>query len=133
MELKQPLTKLYYSIGELAELFDVNTSLIRYWEKEFTLLHPKKSKAGIRKYTQKDIENFNKVYALVKEKGFTIDGAKKALKESRSGSDDLGPAKPVSDSMAMTLDKDVLLSKLETSLSKLRAIQRELKEITNPL
>jgi DNA-binding transcriptional MerR regulator len=74
------LTKLYYSIGEVASIFDVNTSLIRFWEKEFTQIQPKKNKKGERLFTVKDIELFNKIYQLVKGEGYTLDGAKKALK-----------------------------------------------------
>lgn len=77
----EKLTKLYYSIGEVAKMFDVNHSLIRFWEKEFTIIQPKKNKKGNRLFTPKDIENFNKIYHLVKIQGFTLDGAKKALKE----------------------------------------------------
>lgn len=74
------LTKLYYAIGEVADMFDVNTSLIRFWEKEFSIIKPKKNKKGNRLFTPKDIKNFNKIYHLVKEEGHTLDGAKKALK-----------------------------------------------------
>lgn len=74
------LTKLYYSIGEVASIFDVNTSLIRFWEKEFTQIQPKKNKKGERLFTVKDIELFNMIYQLVKGEGYTLDGAKKALK-----------------------------------------------------
>ena len=75
------LTKLYYSIGEVAALFNVNASLIRFWEKEFSTIQPKKNKKGNRLFTVKDIENFNKIYHLVKTNGYTLEGAKKALKE----------------------------------------------------
>jgi len=71
--------KLYYSIGEVAEMFDVNASLIRFWEKEFELLKPRKNKKGNRLYTHKDIETFHLIYHLVKEKGFTLQGAKEKL------------------------------------------------------
>lgn len=74
------LTKLYYSIGEVANMFEVNTSLIRFWEKEFPQLKPKKNKKGNRLFTVKDIEKLNSIYFLVKEKGFTLDGAKAQLK-----------------------------------------------------
>lgn len=80
------LTKIYYSIGEVASIFDVNTSLIRFWEKEFTVIQPKKNKKGNRLFTVKDIEHFNKIYQLVKEQGYTLDGAKKALKQKDSKS-----------------------------------------------
>lgn len=75
------LTKLYYSIGEVAEMFEVNSSLIRFWEKEFTQLKPKKNKKGNRLFTVKDIDKLNSIYFLVKEKGFTLDGAKSQLKK----------------------------------------------------
>lgn len=76
--------KLYYSIGEVAKMFDVNTSMIRYWEKEFDILKPKKNKKGNRLFTQKDLENLKVIYHLLKERGFTIDGAKKKLRENKS-------------------------------------------------
>lgn len=77
---EKQLTKLYYTIGEVAEMFNVNTSLIRFWEKEFTIIQPKKNKKGNRLFTPKDVINFNKIYNLVKEQGFTLEGAKNALK-----------------------------------------------------
>lgn len=73
------LTKLYYSIGEVAEMFDVNHSLIRFWEKEFDLKLAKKNKKGNRLFTKDDILKFNKIYQLVKLEGFTLEGAKKQL------------------------------------------------------
>jgi DNA-binding transcriptional MerR regulator len=77
------LTKLYYSIGEVAVFFQVNPSLIRFWEKEFNLIQPKKSKKGNRMFTPKDIETFNKIYHLVKVKGYTLDGARKILHDKK--------------------------------------------------
>ncbi len=74
------LTKLYYTIGEVSSMFNVNTSLIRFWEKEFQVISPKKNRKGNRLFTIKDIENINKIYHLVKIKGFTLDGAKNSLK-----------------------------------------------------
>lgn len=79
------LTKLYYSIGEVAGMFEVNTSLIRFWEKEFPAISPKKNKKGKRLFTPKDILKIERIYILVKEEGYTLDGAKKAL-NSKSGS-----------------------------------------------
>ncbi|HXU26210.1 MAG TPA: MerR family transcriptional regulator [Bacteroidia bacterium] len=73
--------KLFYSITEVAELFKVNASLIRFWEKEFDFLKPRKTAKGNRTYTKKDIENIRLVYHLVKEKGFTLQGAKEKLKQ----------------------------------------------------
>jgi DNA-binding transcriptional MerR regulator len=75
--------KLYYSIGEVANMFNVNTSLIRFWEKEFDIIRPKKNKKGNRLFTQKDIDNFHIIFHLVKEKGMTLKGAKKKLSENR--------------------------------------------------
>lgn len=74
------LTKLYYTIGEVSKMFDVNTSLIRFWEKEFPSIKLKKNKKGNRVFTPKDILKIEKIYILVKEQGYTLDGAKKALK-----------------------------------------------------
>ena len=71
--------KLYYSIGEVAKAFDVNTSLIRYWEQEFPIIKPKKNKKGNRYFTPEDIKNLQIIYHLVKEKGYTLDGARVAL------------------------------------------------------
>jgi len=74
------LTKLYYSIGEVSKMFEVNTSLIRFWEKEFPSVKLKKNSKGNRVFTVKDIVQIEKIYILVKEQGYTLDGAKKALK-----------------------------------------------------
>lgn len=74
--------KLYYSIGEVSKIFNVNSSLIRFWEKEFKQLSPKKTESGKRKFTQKDIKIIHKIYHLVKEKGFTLAGAKENIKEN---------------------------------------------------
>ena len=75
--------KLYYFITEVAKMFGVNESLLRYWEKEFPFLSPKKAGGNIRQYTQADIENVRLVYHLVKEKGMTLAGAKQRLKQNR--------------------------------------------------
>ncbi|MAV04330.1 MAG: transcriptional regulator [Flavobacteriaceae bacterium] len=72
--------KLYYTIGEVSKAFDVNPSLIRFWEKEFEILKPKKNNKGTRRYSSVDIENFQTIHHLVKEKGYTLDGAKVQLK-----------------------------------------------------
>lgn len=75
--------KLYYSIGEVARMFNVNESLLRYWEKEFPIIAPKKAGGNIRQYRKEDIENIRLVYHLVKEKGMTLQGAKQKLKTNR--------------------------------------------------
>ena len=73
--------KLFFTISEVAAMFKVNASLIRFWEKEFEVLKPRKSNKGNRLYTKKDIENLRVIYNLVKEKGFTLQGAKEKLKQ----------------------------------------------------
>lgn len=82
MHLNLP-EKRYYSIGEVASAFKVNTSLIRFWEKEFDVIQPKKNAKGNRKFTPEDIKNLELIYHLVKERGFTLEGAKIHLKEER--------------------------------------------------
>lgn len=76
----QQLSKLYYSIGEVSKLLNVNPSLLRFWEKEFQLEVSKKNKKGNRLFTVKEIEKINKIYHFVKVEGYTLEGAKKALK-----------------------------------------------------
>jgi len=77
---EKEIVKRYYTIGEVAEMFDVATSLIRFWETEFDLINPKKNKKGNRQFTQEDISNVKLIYHLVKEKGYTLQGAKDILK-----------------------------------------------------
>ena len=72
--------KRYYSIGEIAKAFNVNPSLLRFWEKEFKEINPKKKKGGSRKYTPEDVVTIQKIHHLLKEKGLTIEGAKRQLK-----------------------------------------------------
>ena len=79
----KPTEKLFYIIGEVAILFDVNVSLIRFWEKEFDILKPKKNKKGNRMFTKKDVDSLTVIYHLVKERGFTLEGAKQKLKENK--------------------------------------------------
>lgn len=75
--------KLYYTIGEVSKAFDVNASLIRFWEKEFDVIAPKKNAKGTRRFTPEDIKNLELIYHLVKERGFTLEGAKTHLKEGK--------------------------------------------------
>ncbi len=102
--------KLYYSIGELAAAFDVNTSLIRFWEKEFDILKPKKNAKGNRKFTPEDVKNLQLIYHLVKERGFTLEGAKIHLKENQK----------------KTLDKFEIIKKLENIKSQLTELKNQL-------
>jgi DNA-binding transcriptional MerR regulator len=76
----EDLEKSYYSISETAQMFNVNTSLLRFWEKEFDIIKPYKNKKGDRYFTKKDIETIRTIYHLTKEKGYTLQGAKDALK-----------------------------------------------------
>ena len=78
--------KLFYSMGEVAEMFDVNTSLIRHWESQFSILRPKRNKKGNRLFSPEDVENLKMIYHLVKERGMTLEGAKKALRKAPSES-----------------------------------------------
>lgn len=77
MELEKP----YYTINEVAAMFNVNASLLRYWEKEFTQIKPYKNKKGDRRFTRQDIETIRTIYTLTKEKGYTLQGAKDVLKQ----------------------------------------------------
>ena len=106
--------KLYYTIGEVSEMFEVNTSLIRFWEKEFDIIKPKKNKKGNRLFTPEDIDNFKVIYNLVKEQGLTLDGAKKYLKDNK---------KTVKHEMKVEKNQ---FSEIE---NKLRAIKSNLIEI----
>lgn len=110
---EKSLTKLYYTIGEVAKLFDVNTSLLRFWEKDFPNLAPKKTKNGKRLYTPKEIMNIDEVYVLVKKKGFTLDGAKKAMKSGDLPQDD-------------SANNNFLLEKLNGIRSKLVQIRNQM-------
>lgn len=102
--------KRYYGIGEVAEAFGVNTSLIRFWEKEFDALKPKKNAKGNRKFTPEDIKNLKLIYHLVKERGFTLEGAKTHLKEEKQ----------------KTLNNFEIISKLEDIKNQLSKIKEQL-------
>lgn len=79
---KEP-EKIFYTIGEVSKMFKVNTSLIRFWEKQFDILKPKKNKKGNRLFTKGDVDNLHIIYHLVKERGFKLNGAKKKLKQNK--------------------------------------------------
>ncbi len=102
--------KLYYSIGEVADAFGVNTSLIRFWEKEFDVLKPKKNAKGNRKFTPEDIKNLELIFHLVKKRGFTLDGAKIHLQQNKQ----------------KTLDRFDIIRKLEAVKAELLKIKEEL-------
>ncbi|KGO94268.1 MerR family transcriptional regulator [Flavobacterium subsaxonicum] len=102
--------KRYYSIGELATAFNVNASLIRFWDKEFDVLKPKKNAKGNRMFTPDDVKNLQLIYHLVKERGFTLDGARVHLKEGQK----------------KTMDKFEIIRKLEAIKTSLTNIKNEL-------
>lgn len=102
--------KLFYSMGEVAEMFDVNTSLIRHWESQFSILRPKRNKKGNRLFSPEDVENLKMIYHLVKERGMTLEGAKKALRK--------GPAES-------GVDRD---TELMERLQHIRALLVEVRE-----
>ena len=102
--------KRYYSIGEVAKAFDVNASLIRFWDKEFDNLKPKKNAKGNRMFTPEDVKNLQLIYHLVKERGFTLEGAKTHLKEGQK----------------KTLDKFDIITKLESIKTQLTNIKNQL-------
>ena len=112
IEIEQ-LTKLYYTIGEVADMFSVNASLIRFWEKEFAIIQPKKNKKGNRLFTTKDIENFNKIYQLVKINGYTLDGAKKALKSKEL----------INEEVIELEDKTLVINRLENIKQRLQELK----------
>jgi DNA-binding transcriptional MerR regulator len=110
MHIELSKDKLYFSIGELADAFGVNASLIRFWDKEFDILKPKKNAKGNRMFTQEDVKNLQLIYHLVKERGFTLEGAKTHLKEGQK----------------KTLDKFEIITKLETIKMQLQQIKEEM-------
>ena len=110
MHIELSPEKRYFSIGELARAFGVNASLIRFWDKEFDILKPKKNAKGNRMFTPEDVKNLQLIYHLVKERGFTLEGAKTHLKEGQK----------------KTLDKYEIISKLEGIKVQLQHIKNEL-------
>lgn len=109
-KLRTKVEKLFYPIGEVAKKYNVNVSLIRFWEKEFDILKPKKNKKGNRMFTKKDMVNLDIIYHLVKERGFTLEGAKKKLTENKSD----------------TIDNITIISKLKELKSFLEEMRDEL-------
>src|SRR5690606_18466463 len=110
MHIELSPDKRYYSIGELAKAFNVNASLIRFWDKEFDILKPKKNAKGNRMFTPEDVKHLQLVYHLVKERAYTLEGAKTHLKEGQK----------------KTLDKFEINSKLEGVKAQLINIKKEL-------
>lgn len=113
---KQPEDlKLYYTIGEVSAMLGVNASLIRFWEKEFPALKPKKNKKGNRLFTKADIQHLKEIYHWVKEQGYTLEGARKKMlaeKKMKSGNVRLSSETSRWDSI------DALLNELDSLLKK---------------
>lgn len=80
--------KLYYKIGEVAVMFGVNTSQIRFYEKEFDIIKPHRNNKGNRLFTQADVENFHIIFNLIRDKGYTLDGAKQQIRKQKNQSPD---------------------------------------------
>ncbi|MEG1498572.1 MAG: MerR family transcriptional regulator [Bacteroidales bacterium] len=104
------MEKLFYTIGEVADMFGVNPSLIRFWEKEFEVIKPQRNKKGNRLFTRRDIDYFHQIYHLVKEQGYTLQGTRERLKD-----------KP--------LDEKQANMQMRESLLKIKNFLLELKEI----
>jgi DNA-binding transcriptional MerR regulator len=114
----QTLSKLYYSIGEVARMLQVNASLLRFWEKEFNLTVSKKNKKGNRLFSVKEIEQIQRIYQFVKVEGYTLDGAKKVLKQKST----TATAEPVLTDQKIAAEKPnftEIISKLEGIKAKL--------------
>lgn len=144
---EKEIEKLYYTIGEVADMFGVNTSHIRFWSKEFDVIRPATNKKGNRLYTASDLDNFRKIYHLVKEKGFTLKGAKIELKEMkhRTKTEETAP-EPVHESLLQDnpvenvslsdsdfsgnlVERMAVLNSLEKMKSELTGLQRELEKL----
>ena len=85
---ERDISKMYYTMGEVSAMFDVNQSLLRFYEKEFDILQPKKNKKGNRYFTPEDIENLKIIFHLINDKGYTLQGAKDHLKQNLNESKD---------------------------------------------
>ena len=113
MDTEKKQKRIYYTIGDVAEYFGVNESTLRYWEDEFDIIPPRRSSRGVRFYNQEDIDNVRLVYYLLKEKGLTLAGAKKQLRENRSG----------------VIRSNEIISRLKSVREELCGIRNELAKI----
>src|SRR4051812_19333256 len=131
---EKEIEKLYYSIGEVAKMFEVNTSHIRFWSKEFDVIKPATNKKGNRLYTKADVENIKKIYHLVKQKGFTLKGAKIELREERKRDKEIDPAQPFTiASQPVILNNDALLFEDTESIVDNIAVMNSLRKIRSSL
>tara|TARA_B100000780_G_scaffold277547_1_gene248489 strand:+ start:5822 stop:6250 length:429 start_codon:yes stop_codon:yes gene_type:complete len=133
MSLNKPIQKQYFSISEVANMIGVNASLLRFWEKEFKQIKPKTNARGKRSYTTKDIEIVRSVYVLVKEQGFTLDGARKALKSRKGmGADVASEARAKAHASQKSLSESLDVKPKFSEASRLEAIKR-LKKVRSVL
>ncbi len=133
MSLNKPIQKQYFSISEVANMIGVNASLLRFWEKEFKQIKPKTNARGKRSYTTKDIEIVRSVYVLVKEQGFTLDGARKALKSRKGmGADVAAEARAKAHASQKSLSESLDVKPKFSEASRLEAIKR-LKKVRSVL
>ena len=125
MPLNKPIEKRYFTITEVANEFGLNASQLRYWEKEFTPLNPRTNARGKRFYTASDKELIQQIAWLVKDQGYTIDGARKALKKRKEVAEamaaDVAPA-----AERPTVNKEQLLERLYSAKAKLEALSEQL-------
>ena len=112
------LTKVYYTIGEVAKMYGVNASLIRFWSNEFKQIDPKTKKNGTRLYSQKDIATLNKIYHLVKIKGHTLEGARKALRGYKVPAEE-----STTNTFQVSSNQLVVIEKLEAIKARLNALK----------
>ena len=133
MSLNKPIQKQYFSISEVANMIGVNASLLRFWEKEFKQIKPKTNARGKRSYTTKDIEIVRSVYVLVKEQGFTLEGARKALKSRKGmGADVASEARAKAHASQKSLSESLDVKPKFSEASRLEAIKR-LKKVRSVL
>ncbi len=115
--MSEEIRKIYYTIGEVAEKFTVTASLLRFWESEFPMLKPKKNKKGDRRYTEKDLEVIQTIYHLVKEKGYTLQGAKEMIRTKSH----------------QPPEKTVVIESLENLKSFLKQLHKQLDQKTEEI
>ena len=131
MPLNTPIQKQYFSISEVAKIFGVNASLLRFWEKEFKQIQPKTNARGKRAYRAKDIDIIRSIYVLVKEQGFTLEGAKKALSARKGASAEAAAAakkkaKEVRVESSKQLEKSLAENSRKVAIEKLGKLRAKL-------
>ncbi|MDA8771809.1 MerR family transcriptional regulator [Flavobacteriales bacterium] len=129
MPLNKPIQKQYFSITEVAEKMGLNASQLRYWEKEFTALKPKTNARGKRFYNQSDIEIIGQINWLVKDQGYTISGARKAMRKRSEVAGQMASAAELQAAEApREFNREMLLSRLNSVRSELESIQATLAD-----